>query len=171
MTAIAFHRIIIVAFILSGIVGCNGDAQNKLSNVGETVGEGVTEFAMGIGKGVDNRLEVSIELSPALIQSGISTTVAKQTQLQAPSANPSPKEMTVYFLASTALDGTLVAKAYSTGAREIGRAKAQVSFDVDDAQYVSFSFPPEMDQQGVEKYVIDFVERKSETKATTPDSP
>jgi hypothetical protein len=164
MTLIAFPRILLIVCLFVAIIGCRGDTENNASNVGETIGESVTEFAKGIGKGVDNRLQVSIELSPALAQRGVSTTVAKQAQLEVPSDNP--KSISVYCIATTAINATLIAKAYTVDDQEIGRARADVTFGDDDAQYVTFSFPPEMDRQLVAKYLVDFADRKPEADGT-----
>ena len=142
-----------VSFIL--VAGCDKGNDNGAGGVGEAIGENVTEFAKGIGKGVDNRMQVSIEISRELAELGLSSTVAKQAQLEFP--NEDPKSISVYCIATSALDATLIAKAYNADDQEIGRAKTSVNFSDDDAQYIGFSFPSEMDRQLVSKYLIDIV--------------
>ncbi len=143
---------------LGTAIGCSDSSGTDAGSIGKSIGKNVTEFAQGVGTGVDGELQIKIELSETLTQSGLSATVAKQ---QSPLNDPQ-KAISVYFIATKELNATLIAKAYSTEDLEIGRATADVSFHSDDAQYISFAFPSEMDRQLVAIYRID-------VRATTPD--
>lgn len=140
------HIAVLLAVTLAG---CS--SENDAGSIGQSVGRNVTEFAQGVGSGVDAQMEVEIELSEALIDSGISATVAKQ---EAPLDNPQ-KPITIYLISSKPITATLVAKAYNDQQQEIGRASIDVEFQADDAQYIKFAFPPEMDRQTVSVYHID----------------
>ncbi|MBC7965214.1 MAG: hypothetical protein H7Z17_04735 [Fuerstia sp.] len=150
------------------ITGCGRAADQNAGTVGEVIGENVTDFAKGVGKGIDNKLQISTELSPALSEQGVTMTVAKQGPLQTGDENA--KTISVYCLAARALEATLIARAYNVDDQEIGRAKANVKFADDDAQYVTFSFPPEMDRQLVTKYMFDIGKPQSETPSAEADA-
>ncbi len=92
-----------------------------------------------------------MELSQSLKDAGVSATVAKQ---EAPSV-AGEKNISVYLVAERELNATLLAKAFNKADMEIGRCVTAVNFDVDDARYVRFTFPGEMDQQTVSTYRID----------------
>ncbi len=139
-----------VTCILTATAGCS-DSGTDAGSIGHSIGENVTEFAQGVGSGVDNQLKVDIQLSEELTATGLTHTVAKQQT----SLNQPDKSISIYFLASQPLEAQLVAKAFNSDDQEIGRASAEVQFQTDDAQYVSFTFPPEMDRQTVVKYTID----------------
>lgn len=49
---------------------------------------------------------------------------------------------------------TLLAKAVNSDGVEIGRSRAEVEFQKDDARYVSFPFESEMDSAMVKRYEI-----------------
>ena len=133
------------------LLGCSDTKQSGAESLGESIGKNVTEFAQGIGTGVDAQMKIKIELAPALEQSGISYTVAKQDTALV----DSKKTIAVYFLSTKEFQGELIAKAFNAEGQEIGRATVDVSFKADDAQYISFAFQPEMDRQLVEVYRID----------------
>ena len=134
------------------LLGCSNPKQSGAESLGESIGKNVTEFAQGIGTGVDAQLKIKIELAPTLEQSGISYTVAKQDSVLVDSKK---KTIAVYFLSTKEFQGTLIAKAFNAEGLEIGRASVEVNFKADDAQYVTFAFPSEMDRQLVEVYRID----------------
>ena len=141
------------------LTGCSED--QDAGSLGKSVGENVTEFAQGVGTGVDVGLKVNFELSEALKEAGVTATVAKQeTPLNSPN-----KTITIYIIADKAMDATLVAKAYNADEQEIGRAHTDVVFVADDARYIGFEFPAEMDRQMVKIYRID-LRRKVATEAS-----
>lgn len=132
--------------------GCSGDSHADAGKIGKTIGRNVTEFAQGVGTGVDTQMQVSVELSSELTEAGFSHTIAKQnTSLESPQ-----KAISIYMISSQAINRTLIAKAFNEDNQEIGRATADVEFSKDDAQYVSFTFPSEMDRQTVKQYRISF---------------
>ena len=143
---------------LSTVSGCSDSSKNDAGSIGKSIGKNVTEFAQGVGTGVDAQLQIKIELSEKLTQGGLSATVAKQ---QAPLNDPQ-KAISVYVISAQELNTTLIAKAYNAEGLEIGRAIANVSFNSNDAQYVNFAFPSEMDRQLVAVYKID-------VRAATPE--
>lgn len=142
--------------------GCGRDASHQASSMGEQLGENVTGFAKGVGRGIDKNLKVDIELSEDLQARGISTTVAK---MGGPSGGDEPgKAVSIYVLSERACEIAFVAKAYDDQGHEIGRARSTIKFDADDAKYVNFEFPNEMDQQLVVTYRI------GESTATTAEA-
>ena len=132
-------------------VGCGDSSDSDASSIGRSLGENVTEFAQGVGTGVDEKLHINVELSESLIDVGLAVTVAKQ---ETPTEGGG-KSISVYLVAESELSATLMAKAYNKEALEIGRCTADIAFDKDDAQYVRFVFPAEMDQQTVDAYRIE----------------
>lgn len=142
-------RSLIAALLLAASLGCGGE-QGRAKKAGRRVGETVTDFAQGIGSGIDKRLEVEVELSPNVIDLGLTKTVAKTTGIDG-----NKKGITVYLLSQRPITGRLVAKALNAEGAEIGRSPADVEFTPDDAKYVTFEFGEEMDRQLVERYVID----------------
>ena len=153
MTVLRLSNIFLLVCSVPNIIGCGGAADHDASTMGQAIGENVTDFAKGVGKGIDNKLQISTEISPALQQQGVTMTVGKQGPV--PAANDGTKSISVYCLSQKALEGVLVVKAYNAEDQEIGRAKSSIKFADDDAQYVTFSFPPEMDRQLVVKYKFD----------------
>jgi hypothetical protein len=132
------------------LLGCSGNSKPDAAAVGKAIGQNVTEFAQGVGSGVDTQLQVAIELSPELIKAGLSHTIAKQKG----SLDDMQKAISIYLLAAQALNCTLTAKAYNADNQEVGRATSDVQFVQDDAQYIAFTFPPDMDRQTVKVYKI-----------------
>ncbi|MGO8689400.1 MAG: hypothetical protein ACLQLG_07175 [Thermoguttaceae bacterium] len=137
-----------VASLLLVVVacGCARRDESVAKTAGNKVGETITDFASGVGKGVDKQRMVRITLSEAVCKQRLSKTIAK-----------SGKEngITVYFLAAGPFKGKLVAKATNKEGQEIGRSVVDVEFSADDAKYVSFPFPEEMDAQLVQEYRVD----------------
>ncbi|MFM8727926.1 MAG: hypothetical protein ACKON9_22695 [Planctomycetaceae bacterium] len=130
--------------------GCSGEGNARPGSIGQTIGQNVTEFAQGVGTGVDKQLQVDIELSPDLTKAGLSHTIAKQKT----SIDDPQKAISIYLLSANAIKCTLIAKAYNADDQEIGRATSEVEFAEDDAQYIAFTFPAEMDRQTVKVYKI-----------------
>ena len=99
--------------------------------------------------GVDNKMVVAVELTPAVTAKGLSRTIAKSLGMDG------DKGFSTYIVSKAPFRGTLVARALGGSGEEIGRARQGVSFERDDAKYVTFKFQPEMDTGLVAKYVID----------------
>ena len=140
MKTIASLLLVVVA------CGCGRRDESMAKTAGDKVGETITDFASGVGKGVDKQRMVRIKFSEAVCKQRLSKTISK-----------SGKEngITVYFLAASPFKGKLVAKATNKEGQEIGRSVVDVEFSADDAKYVSFPFPEEMDAQLVQEYRVD----------------
>ena len=132
------------------LLGCSGNSKSDAAAVGKALGQNLTEFAQGVGSGVDTQLQVAIELSPELTKAGLSHTIAKQKG----SLDDTQKAISIYMLSTQALNCTLTARAFNAEKEEIGRATSDVEFVKDDAQYIAFTFPPDMDRQTVKVYKI-----------------
>jgi len=150
-----------VMFSLILLVGCSDPAapgakqQSIAKQAGSKVGEAVTDFAAGVGAGVDTQLKVPVELSPALVAAGLSFTVAKSEGLDS-------DEIVIYLIAKQALTAKLIAKAVDAQGDEVGRTKADVNFDADDAKYVTFKFDSYVDSKLVTKYVLELGKQTAE---------
>jgi hypothetical protein len=128
--------------------GCDKKSDTSLAGkAGEKVGKTVTDFASGVGKGIDTQMTVNVELAPGLTEAGVTRTLAK--------SEPLSKSISVYFVSSKPFTGRLLAKALNAEGQEIGRAFEDLSLGQDDAKYVAFKFPEEMDTRLVSKYIID----------------
>lgn len=134
------------------LTGCGRKDESVAKTAGSKVGEAVTDFALGVGKGFDKKMVVKVELSPLLVEKGLSTTVAKWIE---PTTAASDKGISVYVIATKALKGRFVAKALTEKGVEIGRSTTDAEFKDDDAKYVQFRFGSDMDTQLVAKYLID----------------
>jgi hypothetical protein len=163
-------RLIAVALLaLAGLAGCEKSSEELAKDVGHKVGTTAAEFGKGVGAGVDERISIRAELTPAAGELSLSMTTAKWVGPIEPPGKPTSttsapaaterqeqrKGIAVYLKAARPARARLVATALNSGGQEIGRATADVDFAADDAGYVTFGFPHEMDTQLVEKYVID----------------
>ena len=128
--------------------GCGRKDESISKKVGRKLGESVTDFGSGVGTGFDAQMTVNVELTEDLAKLGVSSTMAKSL---APSV---PKTITVYLITQNKLEGTLVARALNGKGLEIGRARTEVTLAKDDAQYVNFAFPSEMDTGMVVRYEV-----------------
>lgn len=140
--------ICLTVLLFATLTGCGQDSL-KSRDAGQALGEHVTEFASGVGAGVDNRMQVEVELSPALAEMGLTRTAAKKENLH-------ENSIEVYVIAAQQIQGTLMAKALNAADQEIGRASTNIDFGADDAGYIKFDFPPQTDSQNVSRFVIDY---------------
>ena len=143
-------RPLAVFFVLLAALACDRKRdETVVKQAGSKVGEALTEFASGVSKGVDTKMVVAVELTPAVTAKGLSRTVAKSLGMDG------DKGFSTYIVSKAPFRGTLVARALGGSGEEIGRARQGVSFEKDDAKYVTVKFQPEMDTGLVAKYVID----------------
>lgn len=132
------------------LLACGRKDESLAKRTGSTVGETITDFASGVGRGVDTKMKVSVDLSPELVNRGLSKTVARSFGI-----GSTDEGFSVYIISKQKFAGTLVARALDTGGEEIGRSKVAVSFGADDARYVTFRFPSEMNSALVKRYVVE----------------
>ena len=143
-------RPLAVFVVLLAALACDRKKdETVVKQAGSKVGEALTEFASGVSKGVDTKMVVAVELPPAVTAKGLSRTIAKSLGMDG------DKGFSTYIVSKAPFRGTLVARALGGSGEEIGRARQGVSFERDDAKYVTFKFQPEMDTGLVAKYVID----------------
>ncbi len=145
---------LVIAIATLALCACGGEDDKSgdsiAKKVGSKVGATVTEFASGVGEGVDTKMVVTVEVAPAVTDLGLTYTVAKGQGLEA-----REKGFIVYFIAERPASGTFIAKALLESGEEIGRSKEAFAFEAEDAKYVTFTFPDEMDSALVHRYVID----------------
>ncbi len=99
---------------------------------------------------VDKQRMVRVKLSEDVGKQGLSKTIAKSRAM-----GDKGSGIATYFLAATPFKGKLIAKAMNKEGQEIGRSVVDVEFSADDAKYVFFPFPDEMDAQLVQECVVD----------------
>lgn len=114
-------------------------------SAGSGVGRGVTDFTSGVGSGVDEGVLVTMKFGETATKSGLASTTAKR----------SGKKINVYVTSKAPFNGQLISKAFNKDGGEIGRSTIPVTFLADDAKYVQFVFPNEMDTQLVHEYWVD----------------
>ncbi len=131
------------------LTACESNDSRVARQAGSEVGKTVTEFASGVREGIGSRTTVAVDLSKDLADRGLSKTISRSL---GPGA---PKGFTIYLMAKSKLSVTLVARAMTSDGLEIGRSRETVSFDADEAKYVTFKFPAEMDAALVAKYSIE----------------
>ncbi|MGD9127632.1 MAG: hypothetical protein PVH19_09665 [Planctomycetia bacterium] len=164
--------LIVLALIFPvAFCGCGDDEESVATKLGNQVGNSVTDFAQGVGEGVDEKMKVPVEVNQKMLDRGLKSTVAKWT------IEDAKKGISVYIVAETAFEGTLIVKAYDKDDLEIGRTEADVVLGDDDAKHVLFAFPDNVDTQLVKKYRINIrkegpiakpVEKTEAEKKETP---
>lgn len=144
--------VILLLFAAGVLSGCDGNVNlndEMVTKVGTELGETVTDFVAGWGEGIKKDLNVHVELTKELADCGLSITTSKVEERK-----KGGKVLTVYLIAEKSLHAELLAKALDENDAEIGRAGLNVQLGQDDARYVSFYFPAEMELSLVRKYVI-----------------
>lgn len=131
------------------VTGCGEGESGAARKTGETIGKQLTEFATGVGKGIDQKMLVEVTLAPEVQALGLTNTIAKSLGLDTMS-----KGISIYLIASEPVSTTLLAKAVNSDGVEIGRSRAEVEFQRNDARYVNFTFESEMDSAMVKRYEI-----------------
>ncbi len=129
--------------------GCGKEKSGDESiakKTGRKVGENISDFT----KGLASIGKVKVEISAELQRLGLQQTIAQKL------ANNEPG-ISVYMIASNKVYTMLCAKAFNKDKQEIGRANTKIDFDTNDAKYVKFVFPAEMDSALVTSYEIDVV--------------
>lgn len=132
------------------LASCGKSEDSAAKQAGSKVGHALTDFASGVNSGIDEKLAETVELTPELQGRGLSRTTAQSKTL-----DDGRKGIVVYFIAKDKFAATLLARALNKEGLEIGRARAEVSFDKDDARYVTFAFEKELETSLVRKYQID----------------
>jgi len=100
------------------VAGCGKDDESLAKKAGAKVGETLTEFASGVGKGIDKEMAVTVELSQALADAGMTKTIAKAGGLD----HPNTKTILVYLVAQKPFNSLLIAKALNKEGQELGRS-------------------------------------------------
>jgi len=132
------------------LTGCENVEGEKVKNIGTKIGETVSNFFSGVGKGIKNEINVEVELAQEIAEQGLTITSTKVE-----GKKNEDKNLSVYFISGNSFQGNLLAKALDQEGEEIGRATVSVHFAKDDAQYVVFGFPKEMELALVQKYTIE----------------
>ena len=133
--------------------GCGKkDDESLVRKTGRKVGENIADFTKGIGKGLDRIGKIKVTVADDVKNLGLQQTIAKAF------ANEDQGHgFSVYMISNGKVYAMLCAKAFNKDDQEIGRSSVKVDFDANDAQYVSFAFPAEMDPNMVAAYHIDLV--------------
>ena len=124
--------------LLLAVAGC-------CQTAGRGVGGGVTNFTQGVGQGVDEGVLVTLKVADEAARQGIASNTAKQ----------SGKKVQAYLTSKNAYNGQLIVRALNKEGLEIGRSVQPVTMAVNDAKYIAFQFPQEMDTQLVTEYRLD----------------
>lgn len=132
------------------LTGCENIEGEQVKNIGTKIGETVSNFFSGVGKGIKKEINVKVELAQEISDQGLTITSTKVEEKK-----DDRKNLSVYFISGNNFQGNLLAKALDEEGEEIGRATVSVNLAKDDAQYVVFSFPKEMELSLVQKYIIE----------------
>lgn len=133
--------------------GCGKGKSNDESiakKTGRKVAENISDFAKGVDKGLTSVGKVKVAVSAEVKKLGLRQTIAQKLAKDEPG-------ISVYMISSGKTYALLCAKAFNKDGQEIGRSSAKVDFEADDAKYVKFVFPGEMDFSLVAAYDIDVV--------------
>jgi hypothetical protein len=135
---------ILALLVAVALTACGRKDESLAKSAGSKVGEALTNFGSGVGAGIDAARSVPVELTSELAERGLTRTVSKWEK----------GGLCVYVIARDTVASKVMAKALNKDGDEIGRSKIELALDADDAKYVTFTFPPEMDAQLVTRYVI-----------------
>jgi hypothetical protein len=101
-----------------------------------SLSKGVGDVFRGTAQGFDESLAaVTVKPGPGLAEAGLQVDRAARR----PDAVPT---VTVYVQSARAFAGTLQLRALDDGGREVGRARADLEQDAEEAGYVDFAFDP-----------------------------
>ena len=137
-----------IGLVAALVAGCGKKEDGIAKKVGETIGQQATDFAKGVGRGIEQKMMVQVSLTSQLKALGLTNTIAKSLGMG------STNSISVYLIASQTISNTLVARALNPDGIEVGRAKAPVAMEKDDAAYVTFTFGDQMDSGMVRRYEI-----------------
>jgi hypothetical protein len=130
------------------LVGCGKNTDSLANKAGETIGQQITDFTKGVGKGIDQKMMVQAVLLAQVQQLGLTNTIAKSTGLGETNG------FSIYLISSQNVSNLLTARALNADGVEVGRSRKLVVLQKDEAGYVTFEFPNEMDGAVVKKYEI-----------------
>ena len=100
----------------------------------ESLSKGVGEVLRGTAKGFDDSLSaVAVAPGNGLAEAGLRVERAHRQNAAAPT-------ITAYVLSGQPFAGTLLLRALDDSGKEVGRAKAALKQEADDAAYVDFTF-------------------------------
>lgn len=130
---------ILYACLIAGfsfLLACSGGIKEKINQTGEAAGEAIGEFGSGVGNGMEKSIEPKVEFDAALREKGLdfgkmkigSDTLGEDHVLLA------------YLIFDQDFSGTVVAKAFDAGKKEMGRVRLQVAGKKGDARFVEFPF-------------------------------
>ncbi len=144
------YKSILVACSVILLQACSGDGvKDKINKAGDVAGQTVGEFAHGVSSGVEKALNLKIELSKALQDSGVSlgkVTIADSSERD--------NVLQVYMIFAKGISANLTAKAYDQNGAEMGRVKVPVKAGADEAMFVDFIFDPRTNIDNDSKVVI-----------------
>jgi len=143
------NKTLTLCLLATVLSGCGDSEKSLAERAGSAVGAGMTGFLSGAASGIDNTMVIEAELGSQASEKGLSMTTSKSNGLS------SEKSFSAYVVASQPFKGTLLAKAFDKDGQEVGRAKTEIDFKKEDADYVVFTFSEHMDSALVSKYLID----------------
>jgi len=128
------------------VAGCEG-TKKVVEKTGVEIGDTTASFFIGLGKGFQVRRELETEMSIAAQFHGLNVTAAYPTE----------NGITIYMTSENRFLHTVVVKALDEEEKEIGRATYIPIFKKDDAKYLDFCFPEQMQTTSVRKYLVDVI--------------
>jgi hypothetical protein len=158
----------VVVIGLLFLSACGKSDETLAEKGGKEIGEGLGNLVTGMAAGIDETMTVSFVLSEEMTKKGLNGTVAKTVL----GVNDG-KALAFYLTSENKLSLTLMAKALNKDGLEIGRAKTNVDFDLEDGKYVEFTFDDHMDRAHVQVYKLSIAAALPEPvdSATTTDAP
>jgi hypothetical protein len=127
----------------------------------ESLSKGVGDVFRGTAQGFDASLAaVTVKPGAGLAEAGLQIDRAARRPGEAPT-------ITAYVVGGKPFAGTLLLRALDDAGREVGRARAEVEQDADEAGYVDFAFDPRAPLTAVTTFEISVREAR-EWKPTRP---
>lgn len=150
---LAFALICAGALFLT--VGCGDSKETMATKLGKMVGRTTRDFGKGVGKELLPLQSVDVIPSDSFLEAKLSVNPGEfKTTPSISSENNQGDILTVYVLSAAECKGHLDLRAYNEEDKEIGRSKHNIEFTSDDAQYLDFTFPKQMQRSRVKSFKI-----------------
>ncbi|MBK9176455.1 MAG: hypothetical protein IPM46_08960 [Flavobacteriales bacterium] len=139
--------------ILACLFSCGRVAEGTkgaLNKGGEIAGTAATEVIEGVATGVEKSWSIDVQLSEALVQSGLSL---GKVVVEGDSAGRSNR-LILYLISANDFDGTLQAIAVDQQGREFGRATLPLRMETGSADFHTIQFQSRTDLERKSRVVI-----------------
>lgn len=112
-------------------------ASSTSKEIGHQVGEKSTQFVNGVKEGIDNAYGCTLEITPSLKDMGLE---AGKFVISSDTGTTTANKLSVYIIASKAIDKQVTAKVIDASGNEYGRTSAKIKMAAGEAHFFDFVF-------------------------------